>query len=247
MSLTFDAFPDTLDNYTFYVNGMLVQSGPATIFTYDDFPVGDVEVFVRAIDEFGEIQSNSIRFSMEGDLIADILTEGVDADPFEGLINFTAALNNEDGVSYQWDFGDEPAGSDNFSDLANPSYQYLESGTYNVRLIAENEVGCIDTLTKEQIIKYDLPAVIYIPNAFTPNDDGKNDILYVRGEGIEDLEFYVYNQWGELVFQTNDQNEGWDGRFKNKPASNCSYTYLVKAKMDTGDQEVRSGLVSIVR
>lgn len=241
--LEFDAFPDTLDNYAFFVNGVLMQNGPATIFTVDDLPAGQVQINVRATDGIGQVESNTITVFIQETLIEDILVDGIEADPFEGMINFSALLNDDQGISYAWDFGEPNA----VSDLAAPSYQYLQGGVYTVQLIAENTVGCVDTLQREQLIEYELPAIIYVPNAFSPNGDGKNDVLYVRGEGIDEVEFSVFNQWGQLVFQTFDKNEGWDGNFKNKPASNCSYTYLVKAKMNSGDTEVRSGHVSIVR
>ncbi len=67
---------------------------------------------------------------------------------------------------------------------------------------------------------------IDVPTAFTPNGDGNNDLIFVRGWGIKSLvEFKIYNRWGQLVFETSDINQGWDGRFNGKDQNNDTYTY----------------------
>ncbi len=250
MELDFDASPDTLLNYAFYVNGQLVQNGPATIYSTADLPVGENTITVAASDGIGLINSNIITLNIEESLIQDFTATELMLDENNEMTSFEAFLNNEEGISYFWNFGDPVSDTENFSDLARPDHQYTQGGIYTVSLIVENEVGCIDTLIKEDMIVYtaaEEEPILFVPNAFTPNGDGENDFLYVRGEQIANLEFYVYNQWGELVFETADPSDGWDGIYKGKPASNCSYTYLVKAEMANGDQEVLSGHVSIIR
>jgi gliding motility-associated-like protein len=54
--------------------------------------------------------------------------------------------------------------------------------------------------------------MLYFPNAFTPNDDGINDLFYTKGRGIKTFKMYIYNRWGDLIFYTEDRTEGWDGR-----------------------------------
>jgi large repetitive protein len=88
---------------------------------------------------------------------------------------------------------------------------------------------------------------IFIPNIFSPNNDGLNDVLYVRGEGIAQLSFIVYHRWGEKVFETNDPHHGWDGTFKGKPAETGVYVYLVEARLENGMTVKRSGNVTLVR
>ncbi len=246
----FDAFPDTLSNYTFYVNGEIYQSGSSTRLSTTDLPAGSVNVFVRATDAFGMIESNEINVFVQDKLIDDFEADLLIIHAGNDIVNFNASLNNYNNVSYEWDFGDPDSGIDNFSDLRDPTHQFSGPGNYSIRLTAQNEQGCRDTLEKENLIVYrfgDGTPIIYVPSGFTPNGDGNNDVLYVRGEEIVDLEFYVYNQWGELVFETNSINDGWDGNFKGSPALSCTYTYLVKAEMTSGENVVESGHVSIVR
>jgi gliding motility-associated-like protein len=88
---------------------------------------------------------------------------------------------------------------------------------------------------------------IFIPNIFSPNNDGLNDVLYVRGEGIAQLSFIVYHRWGEKVFESNDPHHGWDGMFKGKQAETGVYVYLVEGKLENGQTVKRSGNVTLVR
>ena len=92
---------------------------------------------------------------------------------------------------------------------------------------------------------------IFVPNTFTPNNDGLNDILYVRGNVITELYFVVYNRWGEKIFETNDQNIGWDGTYKGSTLSPDAYGYYLRYKcigMGTGDDyQFKKGNVTLIR
>jgi gliding motility-associated-like protein len=88
---------------------------------------------------------------------------------------------------------------------------------------------------------------IYVPNVFSPNGDGENDVLFVRGEGIQYIEFIIYNRWGEQIFITNDINNGWDGTYKGKMCDPAVFTYLVNATFTNGEKVVKSGNVTLVR
>lgn len=86
-----------------------------------------------------------------------------------------------------------------------------------------------------------------VPQIFSPNGDGLNDILYVLGYEIEELEFVVYNRWGEKVFETNDINIGWDGTFRGKKAQPGVYVYYLKADLSTSERITQSGDITLVR
>ncbi|MFB6306338.1 MAG: gliding motility-associated C-terminal domain-containing protein, partial [Flavobacteriales bacterium] len=91
------------------------------------------------------------------------------------------------------------------------------------------------------------PPDIYIPNAFSPNGDGENDILYVRGNNIKKLLFRVYNRWGEKVFESKDQESGWDGFYKNRKADPAVYVYYLEVTC-TGDKTYfKKGNVTLIR
>jgi gliding motility-associated-like protein len=121
-----------------------------------------------------------------------------------------------------------------------------ETTTYIVTVTDEN--GC--TTTAAITITVTTPTCeedVFLPNAFSPNGDGVNDILYVRGVFIDDVELVIYNRWGEQVFSTTDINIGWDGTFKGKELAPDAYAYWLRARCGDGAEVVRRGNVSLLR
>jgi len=90
-------------------------------------------------------------------------------------------------------------------------------------------------------------AVVYIPNIFSPNGDGVNDVLHVRSEYIKEISFCIYNRWGEKVFESQNKNEGWDGNYKGKPCSPDVYVYHATIVFEDGTETSRKGNVTLVR
>jgi gliding motility-associated-like protein len=88
---------------------------------------------------------------------------------------------------------------------------------------------------------------IFVPNTFTPNGDGNNDVLLVRGRSIRELEFMVFDRWGEKVFETNDQDRGWDGTFEGKPVDPAVFVYHLTVYCVDGQRFFTKGNVTIVR
>jgi gliding motility-associated-like protein len=88
---------------------------------------------------------------------------------------------------------------------------------------------------------------IFVPNAFTPNGDGENDLLFVRSEIVEEVVFRIYNRWGELVFETTDMNEGWDGSFRGKNLDPDVYDYYVDGFCIDGQNFLIQGNVTLIR
>jgi gliding motility-associated-like protein len=88
---------------------------------------------------------------------------------------------------------------------------------------------------------------VYVANAFTPNGDGNNDVLYVHGERIKTLSFYVYDQWGELLFTSTDIKKGWDGYYKGTREPVGVYVYSLKAIMNDGAQLNKKGTITLLR
>ena len=87
---------------------------------------------------------------------------------------------------------------------------------------------------------------IFVPNTFTPNGDGRNDVLYVRSISIATLYFAVYDRWGELVFETDDIKKGWDGMYKGKPANPDVFAWYLTAKCYSGDEIKKKGNVTLI-
>jgi len=88
---------------------------------------------------------------------------------------------------------------------------------------------------------------IYVANAFTPNGDGKNDIVYVHSENIKNLKFYVYDQWGELLYTSLNQQSGWDGTYKGTKEPVGVYVYYLEAIMNDGKQVNKKGTITLLR
>ena len=88
---------------------------------------------------------------------------------------------------------------------------------------------------------------IYVPNAFTPNGDGENDVLYVRGELIEGMLFRVFDRWGEMVFESTDRLIGWDGTFRGKQLDPDVYDYYLKANCIDGKEAIIKGNITLMK
>ncbi|HNX08153.1 MAG TPA: gliding motility-associated C-terminal domain-containing protein, partial [Bacteroidales bacterium] len=100
-------------------------------------------------------------------------------------------------------------------------------------------------------IEEECQTTIFIPNTFTPNGDGMNDVFSVIGENIEALEIWIYNRWGQVVYYSDDVHFAWDGRYNGAPAMQGVYTYYLEyesyyAKMITNLQS-KTGIINIIR
>lgn len=131
---------------------------------------------------------------------------------------FTNESSGADG--YQWQFGD---GSADF--VESPTYEYADTGIFNVLLIALSNNGCTDTATA--VIDVAPLTTYYLPNAFSPNGDGLNDTYGGKGilKGIRSFNMTIWNRWGELVYESDDPAAQWDGltREDGKPAPKGVY------------------------
>lgn len=113
-------------------------------------------------------------------------------------------------------------------------------------VIGADENGCTGSDTSFVQINY--RSQVFIPNAFSPNGDGLNDVFkiaHITDQRI--LTFNIYDRWGNLVFQTNNPNEGWDGTYNGKPASQDVYQYYIKLGYPDNYQETFKGSVNLIR
>ncbi|MCS6991959.1 MAG: PKD domain-containing protein [Chitinophagales bacterium] len=147
---------------------------------------------------------------------------------------------SQNAVAYLWEFGDGTTSTE-----VNPTHKYTISGQYLACLTAFNENGCPAKVCT--LITVELVPVVDVPNAFSPNGDGANDVLYVKGQDIVSLDFKVFNRWGELVFQTNDVNQGWDGTFRGVAQEMEVYVWMLSARFSNGKSVVKSGNVTLLR
>jgi len=88
---------------------------------------------------------------------------------------------------------------------------------------------------------------VFVPSAFSPNNDGENDILYVRGKCITTMYFIVFDRWGNKVFESKNMSDGWDGYYKGNPMNTGQYVYYLKANLLDGTTFEKKGDVTLVR
>lgn len=148
------------------------------------------------------------------------------------------------GTSYYWDFGDSRAISTTKRDTT-IKYSFNASGTYNVCLSTTNTAGCV--------VKYceNIDAVVNplfdVPNAFSPNGDGVNERIYVRGFGIAKMTWRIYNRWGVVVYIGTNPNEGWDGKYNGKLQPQEVYNYLLEIEFSDKAKAFRKGDITLLR
>lgn len=160
----------------------------------------------------------------------------------EPTVNF--AGNTFGGEQWVWTINGDTVNHDQFF-----YYHFPDSGQYFVNMHVTNEFGCSDSLEKPLFVYY--TPTVFIPTAFTPNGDNLNDSFGIIGEGISDEEFrmQIFNRWGNLVFETTDITEEWNGQWNNsgEDAENGTYVYVIYYKLYTGLEQVKRGEINIIR
>lgn len=157
-------------------------------------------------------------------------------------LNTPISFLNEspNGNTYKWDFGDG-----NHSSEEHPIHSYNRTGNYQVCLEASFDGMCPDIICKE--IRVKVQSAADLPTAFSPNGDGENDILYVRGYNIEEIHLQIFNRWGQLVFESRDLNKGWDGTLNGTPQPMEVYGYSLQVKFLDGETKHLQGNVTLLR
>jgi len=147
------------------------------------------------------------------------------------------------GNNYSWDFGD---GSSSTED--NPQHTYIQGGTYEVRLTVTSPHGCTNDIVKEEIIQEASNNEVKIANAFTPTVPGENSIIAAKVSctDMSEFVFRVYNRWGQLLFQSTDPNQGWDGTFNGIMQEVGVYDYYIE--FQCGDCKVfKKGNITLLK
>jgi gliding motility-associated-like protein len=125
-----------------------------------------------------------------------------------------------------------------------PEFSYTDTGYLPVMLIAISDQDCRDTATGEVYVRTNYR--VFLPNAFSPNGDGINDIFQPNMRGFAESDFRIYNRWGELIYQSRD-NTGWDGTYRGQPVQEGVYMYTLSVLNLYGDKQFFNGTVVLVR
>ncbi len=170
-------------------------------------------------------------------------------DTQEPTIDFTNLSIGDTSVVWYFDDNDT-------SSLNNPSYTYQDTGTFLVTTIATNQYKCTDTNTLIIVVE---PFYSFdIPNAFTPNPDGGNggaydpssllnNIFYPTTEFVKKYKMQIFNRWGELIFETNNINIGWDGYYKGVLAQQDVYIWKIEITYIDNKSFSKVGDITLIR
>lgn len=147
-------------------------------------------------------------------------------------------VDQMDDYTYEWDNG-----------VTDPEQTVSPEETTTYTVTVTDAFGCTDTA--QVTITVNQPQCdetdVYLPNAFSPNDDGVNDLLYVRSNYIESMFLIIYDRWGEEVFRSTDQNTPWDGTFNGEKLAPDAYAYILDVVCVNAVEYTRKGNVSIIR
>ncbi|MEJ6695683.1 MAG: gliding motility-associated C-terminal domain-containing protein [Chitinophagales bacterium] len=200
---------------------------------------------VHVIDQnTGCVQSNSIQIPSFGQIIADFLSSPNDRcldllDPEFYFIDQSIG-----GDSGAWSFGDGTGNS--YTPFANLYHEYQDTGTFEVVLQIVNGGGCIDQQVLRVCVK---PKTLVIaPTAFSPNNDGINDVFFLRSIGANAAKLSIFNRWGEMVFQSSDLEQAWDGSFLGSIQEVGTYTWhLSYFSVENKKEELEKGSFQLIR
>jgi gliding motility-associated-like protein len=163
-------------------------------------------------------------------------------------INNQATFNNGSigAETYEWNFGDG-----NTSNAVDPLHTYYSDGedSYMIQLIAYSELGCPDTTYGRIDMREDL--IFYVPNTFTPDGDDYNETflpIFTTGFDPYDFNLLIFNRWGEILFESNNHQVGWDGTYGGKVVKDGTYIWKIEFKTKyTDERKVHHGHVNLLR
>ncbi len=159
------------------------------------------------------------------------------ADEVLGLTDQSTPLGTIN--SWMWSFGDGATAT-----TQNTSHLYDNKGVFTITLSVIDVNGCTDTVSKDVFVTL-LPM---LPTGFSPNGDGHNDTLFVKGGPFKSFYFRVYNNWGEKIFESTKQEDGWDGKYKGQYAPLGAYAWILDVELYNDQRQIRkTGDVTIVK
>ncbi|HTF04561.1 MAG TPA: gliding motility-associated C-terminal domain-containing protein, partial [Bacteroidia bacterium] len=160
------------------------------------------------------------------------------------VVTFTDASTN--AASWLWSFGDLANSS---STDQHPTFTYPDPICYLVELEVTSSDGCVDTAV--QLVCIDPDVIIYVPNTFTPDENGLNDVFIPVSQGInpDKYEFWIFDRWGNMIFYTDDLDEGWDGKVlgSNEICQIDTYVWKIKCQDILDKRHDLIGIVNLIR
>ena len=234
------------NNCTYTINGVTELTGCNVNYTFTS--AGCYDITLEVENEYGCI-SETTEYNYI--CIDDFPIADFSVNPYElSNLNNTASFTNLSyGAStYEWNFGD---GS--FSNETHPDHAYPIEGDaellYTVELIAYSELGCSDTTYHK--LPFIEETVYFVPNSFTPDGDNHNETfkpIFTSGFDPYSYTMQLFNRWGELIFESNNSNVGWDGTYGGKIVQDGVYVWKISFKTANNDERIEVvGHISLIR
>ena len=202
--------------------------------TFSPIASNTYELLVR--DTCGAVRTADVFVGVE-DVTAIATMSYIEDDLYSiDLKNFTT----EGAVQYLWEYGDG-----NTSDDFEMSYSYADTEDHIITLTAWTAGGCTD----KTVLNYIAPTLIYVPTAFTPNDDGLNDYLQIEGNRVQSIRMHIYDRWGKLVYEITSLDQRWGGHAVGSDyyLPNGVYNYIIEGIDTRGKEFTQTGSVNIIR
>jgi len=228
------------DTYTWTSNpndGSLVgqENTPSPVIT----PYGSTTYTVIGTDTNSCINDTSVYLHITPAPTPRIIATPNPVSTFEPIVHF---IDNSQGspVQWHWDVGDGTT-----YNLPSFYHEYADTGKYEVVLWVSNIAGCSDSTKSYVSVRPDY--TIYVPNAFTPDENNLNDGFRAYGENIDYFEMRIYDKWGNLIFKSYDLFEEWDGTINGKNAPIGNYIYSIFYIDKIGIKRTRQGFLLLFR
>ncbi len=228
--------PTSLYAWTFGDGGTSTERSPSHVYA----TVGEYNTTLKVTSPFGCIDNDSkqVEVTVPPFPEAEFSQSARIVSVFNSEVSFSNKSVNS--VRYKWSFGDGQS-----SEEENPNHTFDQVGTLKIKLIAFNGVNCLDEYeTNLEVVPF------FVPNAFTPNNDGKNDVFF-DGTPVMNVSSYdmlVFNRWGQLIYSTDSFFRPWDGENRDGSlAPEGLYTYLIKITSIKGKYYEYAGTFSLIR
>ncbi|NVK63427.1 MAG: gliding motility-associated C-terminal domain-containing protein, partial [Flavobacteriales bacterium] len=234
-------------------DGVTLEGQGATSYSWTGGVIDGVEFFPTQTTTYEVTGTNN--FGCESSATAQVVVlPGPTADfdvldlslsttsPGTGFTNLSS-----NATTYEWTFGDGTS-----SNEFEPYHDFPtdEAGSYEVILTVTSPEGCVDERIKYVYVTLDY--TIYVPNAFTPDNNGVNEVFKPVLDGFDETDYtlYIFNRWGELVFESHDMNVGWDGEYSqyDKKVQDGVFTWKIEARIkNSSDTKIFVGHASILK
>ncbi len=217
--------------YAYSLNGGVPQISNV----FSNLPAGNYTVVVADIN--GCNTSATVAINEPAQLIITAVPVQVTVDAGT-TVNITTNVSTTP-VTYFWN----PDSTLSCNTCANPVATPSTTTTYTV--IAMDANGCSDTATV--LINIVFPGTLFVPTAFSPNNDEINDILFAYGTHVTSVRWMIFDRWGEILFVSNDLNDGWDGTYKSQLLDPAVFVYMADVTFENGERKILRGDVTLLR